>query len=71
MGLNEIVFSIFFRESFQQLASKSNIKTLNVLVRKEGIGLTLCGKMKIDLENNAGFWIIYRMTQLQLIKQLY
>ena len=65
MGLNESVFLIFFGESFQKLSTKSIIKTLSILVRKEGIGQTLRGKMKLDLENNSGFWIIYRMTHLQ------
>ena len=40
MGLNESVFSISFRKSFQKLSSRSNTKTINVFVRKKGVGHT-------------------------------
>jgi hypothetical protein len=40
MGLNESVFSISFRKSFQNLSGLSNTKTINVLVKKKGYGPT-------------------------------
>ena len=41
MGLNERVFSIYFRKSFQKWSRRSNTKTVKVLVRKKGVGRTL------------------------------
>ena len=52
MGLNEGVFAIFFRKTFNKLFSSPNTKNKNVSVRKRVLDRLLHGQMKLDLRTN-------------------